>query len=37
MERVSSWKMRVYIDNPCHAVGSKCVGQNQSCGRSCEH
>ena len=28
--RVSSWKMRVYIGNPCHAVGSKCVGQNQS-------
>ena len=22
-KRVSSWKTRVYIDNPCHAVGSK--------------
>ena len=36
-KRVSSWKTRVYIGNPCHAFGSKCAGQNQSCGRSCEH
>ena len=21
----------------CHAVGSKCSGQNQSCGHSCEY
>ena len=27
----------IYICNPCHAVGSKCAGQNQSCGRSCVH
>ena len=30
-------KTRIYIDNPCHAVGSKDVGQNWSCGCSCEH
>ena len=36
-KRMSSWKTRVYIGNPCHAVGSKCAGQNQICGRSCEH
>ena len=35
MERMSSWKMRVYIGNPCRAVGSKWVGQNQSCRHSC--
>ena len=22
------WKMRVFIDNPCHAIGSKNAGQN---------
>ena len=22
------WKMRVFIDNPCHAVGSKNAGQS---------
>ena len=27
----------IYICNPCHTVGSKCAGQNQSCRRSCEH
>ena len=31
------WKMRVFIDNPCHAVGSKNVAQNWNCGRSFEH
>ena len=34
---MSSWKTRVYIGNPCHAVGSECTGQNPSCGPSCEH
>ena len=34
---MDSWKTRVYIGNSCFAVGSKCAGQNQSCGRSCEH
>ena len=36
-ERKSSWKTRVYIGNPCHAVGSKCAAQDQSYGRSWEH
>ena len=36
-ERESSWKTRVYIGNPCHSAGTKCAGQNQSCGRSCKH
>ena len=31
------WKIRVLIDNPCRAVGSKNTGQNWSCGCSCEH
>ena len=31
------WKMRVFIDNLCHVVGSKNAGQNWSCGRSCEY
>ena len=26
-ERMSSWKTRVYIGNPCHVVGSKCAEQ----------
>ena len=30
MDRMSSWKTRAYVGNPCHAVGSKCAGQNQS-------
>ena len=25
-ERMSSWKTKVYIGNPCHVVGSKCSG-----------
>ena len=24
---VSVWETRIYISNPCHAVGSKCVGK----------
>ena len=36
-KRVSAWKTRVYIGNPCHAVGSMQSGQNQSCGRRWEH
>ena len=32
-----SWKMRVFINNPCHAVGSKNAGQNWSCRFSCEY
>ena len=35
-KRVSSWKKRVCIGNLCHAVGSKCARQNQSCKHSCE-
>ena len=34
---MSAWETRVYIGNPCYVVGSKCAGQNQICGRSCEH
>ena len=34
---MGAWKTRVYIGNPCHAVGSNFTGQNQSCGHSCEH
>ena len=37
IKRMSSWKTRVYIGNPCHVVGSKCTGLNQRCGRSYEH
>ena len=36
-ERMSSWKNRIYIGNPCHVVGSKSTGLNQRCGRSCDH
>ena len=36
-ESVCCCKTRVYIDNPCHAVGSKCAEQNQSCRHSCEY
>ena len=25
-ERMSSWKTRVFIGNPCHVVGPKCAG-----------
>ena len=27
----------IYIGNPCQAAGSECTGQNESCGRICEH
>ena len=35
--RESSLKMRVYLGNPCYVVSSKCTGENQRCGLSCEH
>ena len=28
-KRMSSWKTRIYIGNPCYTVGSKCARQNK--------
>ena len=38
-QNVREWVLgrQVYIGNPCHVTGSKCMGQNQRCRHSCEH